>query len=96
MADLRNGAALVVLLALTVSAQGDTEKKSPPTEPMLVESLSTATFAAWRDYIRLTATERDWTRLPWLMTFNAGLAAAAKAKKPLLLWTMNGHPFGCT
>ena len=31
-----------------------------------------------------------------LTTFKDGILAADTAGKPLLLWTMNGHPLGCT
>jgi hypothetical protein len=65
-------------------------------EPQLAETLTAKNLVAWRDHIRSEPKERDWAELPWLMTFHDGLLAAAKAKKPLLLWTMNGHPFGCT
>ncbi len=85
---------LTALLAGALPAQGGTGPAAG--EPGLITTLTAVNFAAWRDYIRSEPVERDWARLPWLMTFHDGLQAAAKANKPLLLWTMNGHPFGCT
>jgi hypothetical protein len=37
-----------------------------------------------------------WQQIPWATTFKDGIVAADAAGKPLLLWTMNGHPLGCT
>jgi hypothetical protein len=34
--------------------------------------------------------------VPWLASFAEGVRAADAARKPLLLWIMNGHPLGCT
>ena len=81
-------------LLLTPILAGAVSAQEPA--PQLVETLSASSFAAWRDHIRAEPKERGWAEMPWLMTFHDGLQAAAKAKKPLLLWTMNGHPFGCT
>ena len=81
------------MLAGVLPAQ---QRKATTQEPELVKTLTEQNFAAWRDHIRAAPKERDWAEMPWLMTFHDGLQAAAKAKKPLLLWTMNGHPFGCT
>jgi len=39
---------------------------------------------------------RAWLEIPWHTSFHAGLAAADRADRPLLLWLMNGHPLGCT
>lgn len=51
---------------------------------------------AWRTHIRPTADELTWMKIGWLPDLRSGIEAAAKAGKPVLLWTMNGHPFGCT
>ena len=51
---------------------------------------------AWREHIEPTDTELKWMKIPWLPTFSEGIVEGAKASKPILLWTMNGHPLGCT
>lgn len=51
---------------------------------------------AWRIHILPEENELKWQQIPWLMTFQDGIVAADAADRPLLLWTMNGHPFGCT
>ena len=58
--------------------------------------LNAANYQAWREHILPNETEMAWEQIPWLTTFKDGIAAADAAEKPLLLWTMNGHPLGCT
>lgn len=52
--------------------------------------------AAWRSHIQPTDDEIAWTKIDWKPNLSSSIAAAAKVGKPILLWTMNGHPFGCT
>ena len=68
-------------------------------EPPPVEAdidLSDENYAVWRDHILPDLSEMAWNQIPWLSTFKDGIIAADAAGRPLLLWTMNGHPLGCT
>jgi hypothetical protein len=58
--------------------------------------LNDENYQAWRDHILPVEKELGWDQIPWLTTFKDGIVAADKEEKPLLLWTMNGHPLGCT
>ena len=58
--------------------------------------LSDENYEVWRDHILPDSGEMAWEQIPWLTTFKDGILAADSAGKPLLLWTMNGHPLGCT
>src|SRR3954447_3778569 len=58
--------------------------------------LNDQNYAAWRKHILPDTGELAWQQIPWATTFKDGIAAADVAGKPLLLWTMNGHPLGCT
>ena len=58
--------------------------------------LTDENYRQWRDHILPDAGELAWEQIPWLTTFKDGILAADAADKPLLLWTMNGHPLGCT
>ena len=58
--------------------------------------LTKENYQLWRDHILPETNEMAWTEIPWLTTFKDGILAADNAGKPLLLWTMNGHPLGCT
>ncbi len=68
-------------------------------EPPPVEAdidLTAANYIVWRDHILPAQSEMAWAEIPWLSTFKDGILAADAAEKPLLFWTMNGHPLGCT
>jgi hypothetical protein len=36
-----------------------------------------------------------WLSIPWKTDLLEARAAAAEQKKPILLWSMDGHPLGC-
>ena len=40
--------------------------------------------------------ERAFQELPWHSSFSQAALVAHRERKPVLLWTMNGHPLGCT
>jgi hypothetical protein len=75
---------------LSAGAPGSTEEALPEID------LNRHNYDAWRDHILPAKDELAWEKIPWLTTFHDGISAAKKAKKPLLLWVMNGHPLGCT
>lgn len=50
----------------------------------------------WKAHILPTEEEAAWTKIPWLSDLQSGIDAASQSGKPVLLWTMNGHPLGCT
>ncbi len=58
--------------------------------------LNDMNYAAWRKHILPDTGELAWQQIPWATTFKDGIVAADAASKPLLFWTMNGHPLGCT
>jgi hypothetical protein len=58
--------------------------------------LNDMNYAAWRKHILPDTGELAWQQIPWATTFKDGIVAADAAGKPLLFWTMNGHPLGCT
>ena len=82
-------AALLLLIGNLAFCQDDPNANS-------VVDLNDANYQVWRDHILPGEKELGWDQIPWLTTFKDGIIAADKEKKPLLLWTMNGHPLGCT
>ena len=40
--------------------------------------------------------ESGWREIPWRPDLGQAIVEARKAKKPILLWMMNGHPCGMT
>jgi hypothetical protein len=37
-----------------------------------------------------------WRSIPWKVSIAEARELAAKEKKPLFMWSMDGHPLGCT
>ena len=74
-----------------VCAQVPNYKASP-----VNAELNEQNYQAWRNHILPQQSELNWQKIPWLTTFKDGILAASAAQKPLLLWTMNGHPCGET
>ena len=68
---------------------------APPAAPSLPR-LDAETFPAIVRAVVPSAGELEWRTIPWRSTLREGLADASAARKPLLLWAMNGHPLGTT
>lgn len=37
-----------------------------------------------------------WRTIPWKVSLSEAQAEAAREKKPVFMWSMDGHPMGCT
>ena len=102
LSDSRAAAAASMLVAAIGTSQRFATPASGQEATAGVEAveadidLSEANYQAWRDHILPNESEMAWEQIPWLTTFKDGIVAANAAEKPLLLWTMNGHPLGCT
>lgn len=71
----------IVALTATISAQ---QKPIPDSE-----------FT--RLHTELCPTKKaKWQKIPWMVDLLAARRRAIKVKKPLFMWSMNGHPLGCT
>ena len=58
--------------------------------------LTDATLDHWLAYIRPTPEEWAWRKIPWRPTLWQAAVDARRENKPILLFTMNGHPVGAT
>ena len=38
----------------------------------------------------------SWRTIPWKVSLLEAQASAARTKKPLFIWAMDGNPLGCT
>ena len=77
-------------LALALGCHGSPEVgEGTPT-------LAATSLDRWCDLLEPDAEARAWQAIPWRSSLHEGLADAARAERPLLLWLMNGHPLGCT
>jgi len=39
--------------------------------------------------------DEAWRSIPWKTNLLEARAAAAEQKKPIFIWSMDGHPLGC-
>ncbi len=62
----------------------------------IAPELTEKSYKKLRDQILPTEEEVEWKKLGWRATFWDGVIDAQEAKKPVLLFAMNGHPIGCT
>ena len=42
------------------------------------------------------ASDEPWRTIPWKIALLNAQQTAAKEKKPIFIWAMDGHPLGCT
>ena len=42
------------------------------------------------------APDEPWRTIPWKIALLDAQRTAAKEKKPIFIWAMDGHPLGCT
>ena len=40
--------------------------------------------------------QESWRSIPWRIALLDAQEAAAREKKPIFIWAMDGHPLGCT
>ena len=52
-------------------------------------------FEGWRVHILPTYTEGAWLGIPWRRDLTTAVFEAEAQAKPLLIWTVDGDPFGC-
>ena len=50
----------------------------------------------WMTFIRPNEEELLWQKIRWHKDYEAAVKEARQLKRPILLWTMNGHPCGET
>ncbi|MFT4649230.1 MAG: hypothetical protein ACI87O_002460 [Planctomycetota bacterium] len=82
-----NGFMIALTLALTVIVS-----LLPSQEP---KSLAPENLDSILAQILPDESELLWKDVDWRVSLADGIADAQVAKKPILLWAMNGHPLGC-
>lgn len=58
--------------------------------------LSDENYRQWLELIRPSEAELKWRKMRWHRSLSAAAVEARRLQRPLLLWTMNGHPCGET
>ena len=60
-----------------------------------VGELSEAEFQRLHSELQPSA-KATWRTIPWQISLLDAREVAARAKKPIFIWAMDGHPLGCT
>ena len=60
------------------------------------ERLDATNFERWLKFIQPDAKEQAYKEIDWRNSFWPAVQEAKRLGRPILLWTMNGHPLGCT
>ena len=68
-------------------------RAAPETE---AARLTVRNFRKMQAYIAPRPEELLWERIPWRVSFGAALEEGRRAERPVLLFTMDGHPLGET
>jgi hypothetical protein len=82
---------LTLLTSLVLALAQEAASPLAPLEPLGPETLE-----RYRALIAPSAADEEWRAIGWRATFWQGVIDAQAADRPVLLFTMNGHPFGCT
>lgn len=90
------GFIIVALIAIGCFHGLVSAKTDVPNEVKKPIELNDANVESWREHIRPADSELAWRKIPWLPTLQQGILKATDEGRPVLLWTMNGHPLGCT
>ena len=53
-------------------------------------------IAEWGDFIRPAAKDLSWRQIRWHRHLDEAVVEAKRLNRPILLWSMNGHPCGET
>ncbi|MCK5941482.1 MAG: hypothetical protein KAI24_05885, partial [Planctomycetes bacterium] len=86
----------MLALALCLVPQAPAPAPAPAaTAATPTPTLTPANLTAWRDHLAPQAAEERWRAIAWRPTVADGLQDAARQRRPMLLWLMNGHPLGC-
>lgn len=57
---------------------------------------SASNFAELLTFIQPSAKEQAYKEIGWRIEFWPAVQEAKRLGRPILFWTMNGHPLGCT
>jgi hypothetical protein len=58
--------------------------------------VSESNFREWLTFIQPTSEEQKYKEIGWRNEFWPAVEEARQLGRPILFWTMNGHPLGCT
>jgi hypothetical protein len=59
------------------------------------ETIADAEYHSLRTVTPVRAGEEAYTTVPWETSLTAAQHKARTERKPMLVWSMDGHPLGC-
>ena len=89
--------ATAILVPTTICVPGETRAGDSDQVVSAMKSglESDADFKTVHEFITSSNDEEKWRAIPWIPGLWTGVQAAAKSKRPLFVWAMNGDPLGC-
>jgi hypothetical protein len=81
---------LLALLSFPAAALA----QQPP--PIQAPTPTAATHTRWLEFLLPDSTETAYRAVSWRTKFWPAVQEAKALGRPILFWTMNGHPLGCT
>jgi hypothetical protein len=82
----------LLLCVLVLLAQGKPPAKSAGSWPP--PALDEKTYKKWSEFIRPSADDLKWKKIPWRSDLLAAAAEARALNRPILLWSDQGNPLG--
>ena len=68
----------------------------PPAPVWAAPVITESNFDQWMQFIEPTARELEWQKVRWHYSLSEAAKEAKALNRPILLWSMNGHPCGET
>lgn len=87
-ADFMRGCLLAGGLGLFTGTASGEEWEAP--------AITEKNLEKWLSFVRPNEAELAWQKVRWHGELEDAAAEAMKLQRPVLLWTMNGHPCGET
>lgn len=87
---------VTVVLVCALKATAATESADPWASQWQAPDLNEKTYRHWVNFVRPNPDELKWKKIGWRVKFMDAIEEARRLQRPVLLWTMNGHPLGCT
>jgi hypothetical protein len=81
--------AAILLLSSCLAGQSQEPKWPAPT-------ITSENFSTWMEFVQPSEKERSWTKIRWHKELADAAVEARNLQRPILLFTMNGHPCGET
>ena len=67
-----------------------------PQSPQGAPEPTASNLSKWLEFIEPADDEQKYREIGWRNALWPAVQEARKLGRPILFWTMNGHPLGCT